>query len=191
MRRTVGVAPVTAEDLPELTDLWVAARIDAGVAPEVAARASADGRLAAGLAHPHVTAYLARLEGTLVGYAITTQNPFALGSEPEVSVEQLYVAQGARRHGVARALLMSVVGEAESLGSDVIVSNVPSQSRDANRFFARLGFSSVSVRRVVATGALRRRLVPQTAPTATEQLLRRRRSLRRSMAAATTRARSA
>jgi GNAT superfamily N-acetyltransferase len=187
MRRTVGVARATAADLPVLTDLWVAARIDAGASPEVAARAGVDGRLELGLAQPNITAYLARLDGLAVGYAITAENLFALGSEPEISIEQLYVAQGARRLGVAHALLSGALTQAEHAGCDVIVSNVPAQSRDANRFFARLGFSSVSIRRVASASALRRRLHPQAAPAA-EQLLRRRRYLRR---AVTTRARSA
>lgn len=189
MRRTVGVSPVSAQELPELLDLWVAARVDAGIPAEPAARAGLDGRLAVGLAQPGVTAYLARMGGVAVGYAITSTNHFALATEPEVSIEQLFVASGARRLGVAHALLLSVLGQAEQSGSDLVVSNVPSQSRDANRFCARLGFSSASVRRVTSTSALRRRLVPQSAPAATERVLRRRRSLRRAMAA--THARSA
>ena len=43
------------------------------------------------------------------------------------------------------------------------MSNVPAQSREANRFFARWGFSSVVVRRVVSTSVLRRRLTPARA----------------------------
>ena len=45
-----------------------------------------------------------------------------------------------------------------SVGCEQIGCNVPGQHREANRFFARLGFSSQVVRRVTTTGALRRRL---------------------------------
>ena len=54
---------------------------------------------------------------------------------------------------------------------------MPTTSRDANRFFARLGFSSVIMRRIVSTGQLRRKLAPESIETGHE-LLRRRRSLR-------------
>ena len=111
--------------------------------------------------------------------AVTSENPFGLSPEPEIAVEQLYVDPAARRHGVARSLLCAVVGLAERSGSDVIVSNVPTQSREAHRFFARLGFSSVIVRRFVGTSALRRRLSPSGGVgSAVDQLIRRRRSLR-------------
>ncbi|HNV41534.1 MAG TPA: GNAT family N-acetyltransferase, partial [Ornithinibacter sp.] len=73
--------------------------------------------------------------------------------------------------------LAAVLSTAERSGCEVVVSNVPTASRDANRFFARLGFASVITRRVVSTSALRRKLAPESVETGHE-LLRRRRSLR-------------
>ena len=81
--------------------------------------------------------------------------------------------------GVAKALLTSALAAAEQAGCEHVVSNVPTSSRDANRFFARLGFNSMVVRRVVPTTHLRRKLAPETSGSGYE-LLRRRRSLRRS-----------
>ena len=63
---------------------------------------------------------------------------------------------------------------AERVGAEVIVGNVPAQSREANRFFARLGFGSVIVRRATSTAALRRRLRPGAKPERFEALRRRR-----------------
>ncbi|KGN38810.1 N-acetyltransferase GCN5 [Knoellia subterranea KCTC 19937] len=176
----VEVSAVPKEDLGDLVGLWVAAKVDAGVPLEVATRFANDGRFESAIQRADVNAHLARIDGRPVGYVLTSENPFGLNPEPEVAVEQLYVDPTARRHGVARSLLCAVVGHAERSGSDVIVSNVPTQSREAHRFFARLGFSSVVVRRVVSTTQLRRRLAPQGSAinTAVDQLIRRRRSLR-------------
>ena len=178
-RNMVEVSAVRGDDLDDLVGLWLAAKVDAGVPLEVATRFANDGRFVAALERPEVCAHVARLDGRPVGYVMTSENPFGLSPEPEIAVEQLYVDPSARRHGVARSLLCAVVGHAERAGSEVIVSNVPTQSREAHRFFARLGFSSVIVRRVVGTGALRRRLSPQSGVgSAVEHLIRRRRSLR-------------
>lgn len=175
-RRPVEVLPV-GSDLAHVTALWLEARVEAGTSPEVCARAVADGRFASALRRPGVQAFVATLDGTPVGYAVTTDNPFGLAPTPEVAIEQLYVCAQARRHGVAKALLATVLSCAERAGCEQLVSNVPTTSRDANRFFARLGFGSVVTRRVVATGTLRRRLAPETAETGLE-LTRRRRILR-------------
>ena len=158
----------------DLTALWMAQRVDQGASPEAAARAAAEGRLREGLARPDVRAWLARVDGAAVGFIITSENPFGLSLHQEVAIDQLFVDRRARRHGVAHALIDAVVDQAERSGSEVIVSNVPTQSREANRFFARLGFSSVIVRRVTSTGALRRRLHPEAKPELLEALRRRR-----------------
>lgn len=175
-RRIVEVSPV-GDDLSALTALWLEARVDSGTSPEVCARAVTDGRFSGALHRPGVQAFVATLDGTPVGYTITTDNPFGLSPTPEVAIEQLYVCPEARKHGVAKALLTVVLSCAERAGCEQIASNVPTTSRDANRFFARLGFGSAVTRRVVATGPLRRRLAPETAETGLE-LTRRRRSLR-------------
>lgn len=178
-RNMVEVSAVPKEDLGDLVGLWLASKVDAGVPLEVATRFANDGRFETALNRPDVCAHMARIDGRPVGYVLTSENPFGLSPEPEIAVEQLYVDPVARRHGVARSLLCAVVGLAERSGSDVIVSNVPTQSREAHRFFARLGFSSVLVRRVVGTTQLRRRLAPQgSVGSAVDQLIRRRRSLR-------------
>lgn len=176
-RRTVDVRAVDPGDLRDLSGLWLAAKVDAGTSKDVCVRTLADGHFAGALRRPGVQAFIARLDSEPVGYVITSDNPFGLAPGPEVAIEQLWVGPDARRHGVAKALLGAVLGAAERAGCEVVVSNVPTTSRDANRFFARLGFASVVVRRVVSTSALRRKLAPETVETGHE-LLRRRRNLR-------------
>ncbi len=176
-RRPVEVTAV-ADQLHDITALWLEARVDSGTSPDVCARAITDGRLSGALRRPGVQSFVALLDGVPSGYVITTDNPFGLSPSPEYAIEQLWVSPGARRHGVAKALLAAVLAAAERAGCEHVVSNVPVTSRDANRFFARLGFGSVVTRRVVATGTLRRRIAPETAETGLE-LTRRRRSLRR------------
>jgi ribosomal protein S18 acetylase RimI-like enzyme len=176
-RRPVEVTAVDCSDLHDVTGLWLAAKVDAGSSREVCARTIAEGRLAAALRRPGVRAYVACVDREPVGYVVTSDNPFGLTPGDEVTIEQLWVAPDARRLGVAKALLAAVLDLAERSGCDVVTSNVPTPSREANRFFARLGFGSVVTRRAVATGALRRRLAPETTGTG-DALRRRRRSLR-------------
>ncbi len=140
------------------------------MSPEVAARCPQTDRFLEAIDRPDVTTHLALVDGIGVGYVITAENPFGLGSQPEISIEQLWVDARMRRHGVARGLLNAVLGQADRARSDIIACNVPAVSRDANRFFARLGFTSVVTRRVVPTAALRRRV----APTQRAEMLRRR-----------------
>lgn len=176
-RRTVDVTPVDRDDLRDVMGLWLAARVDSGSSKEAAGRALTDGRLSTALRRPGVHSFVARMDGEPVGYAIASENPFGLSPQAELAIEQLWVGPDARRHGVAKSLLAAVLSTAERSGCEVVVSNVPTASRDANRFFARLGFASVITRRVVSTSALRRKLAPESVETGHE-LLRRRRSLR-------------
>lgn len=179
-RPVVSVKRVAAELEPSFTDLWVTSRVEYGVSPEVAARAASDGRLRAALDRKDVRAFLALGDGgDPVGFVVATHSPFSgLTEAPSVAIDQIYVMPRARRHGVARHLLAAVTAYAEKLGCEQIGCNVPSQHREANRFFARLGFSSQIVRRVTSTGALRRRIGVDEPRLSLEQILNRRRSLR-------------
>jgi len=179
-RPVVSVKRVAAELEPSFTDLWVTSRVEYGVSPEVAARAASDGRLRAALDREDVRAFLALGDGgDPVGFVVATHSPFSgLTEAPSVAIDPSYVPPRARRHGVARHLLAAVTAYAEKVGCEQIGCNVPSQHREANRFFARLGFSSQIVRRVTSTGALRRRIGVDEPRLSLEQILNRRRSLR-------------
>jgi len=179
-RPVVSVKRVAAELEPSFTDLWVTSRVEQGVSPEVAARAASEGRLRAALDRKDVRAFLALGDGgEPVGFVVATHSPCSgLTEAPSVAIDQIYVTPRARRHGVARHLLAAVTAYAEKVGCGQIGCNVPSQHREANRFFARLGFNSQIVRRVTSTGALRRRIGVDEPRLSLEQILNRRRSLR-------------
>ena len=81
-------------------------------------------------------------------------------------------------------LLRAAVTFADEVGAGDVVVNVPPSARDVNRFYARLGFSPMVVRRSAPLGQLRRRLgvEPRLDPRdATADLTPVQRSLRRHM----------
>jgi len=132
------------------------------------------------LARDDVRAFLAIMDERPVGYIVLSRRPMSfLIDSPCASIEQIFVSQESRRSGAARALLIAAAKYADQLGAEQIASSVPAHAREANRFFARLGFSSYVVRRVTTTSALRRRLAPaEDLQPALDQVLQRRRWLR-------------
>ena len=179
-RPAISVRRVSEDEERSFTELWMSSRVEAGISPEVAARAASEGRVSTALNREDVRAYLATADGRAVGFAVAATSPFSsLTDNPCVTIDQLYVVPESRKHGVARQLMSAVTLYADSRGCDQIGCNVPAQHREANRFFARLGFSSQVVRRVTSVAALRRRLgqdEPRHHPI--DALLHRRRTLR-------------
>jgi len=177
-RPQISVRQVTSELEGDFTALWTTARLEARSEP--AAHTVDEARVAVALAREDVRAYLAMIEDQPVGYIVLTRGPLSfLADSPCVSIDEIFVAPDARRGGAARALLIAAATYADHLGADRIASSVPSQGRDANRFFARLGFSSDVIRRVTTTSALHRKLAAGEEPLpALDRLLQRRRSLR-------------
>ena len=85
-----------------------------------------------------------------------TANP--LLDLPAIHMSHAVVADRHKRRGAGKALVAAAASYAEAHGMDQIVVSVPPGSRDANRFFARLGFAPLAVRRVAPVSAVRRRL---------------------------------
>ena len=178
-RQPISVQPVTtAEERALLTDLWLAASVESGISPEVASRRASQGAVEVALQRPDVHGFLAYLDGEPAGFLVATESVMRFGEGDELVVEQIYVDRAARRHGVARALLHTATGLAERLGFDRIASAVPASARDANRFFARLGFGPAVTRRVASVSAVRRRVAPNDLVPSRERLLHLRRSMR-------------
>lgn len=184
LRPAITVRRVTPELEGDFTALCTAAHLEASgdgaarVSPET--RAASGARITVALARDDVRALLAIVDERPVGYVVLSQRPMSfLIDSPCVSIEQIFVAQEARRSGAARALVNAAAQYADQLGAEQIASTVPAQGREANRFFARLGFSSYVVRRVTTTSALRRRLAAgQESHPVVDQVLQRRRWLR-------------
>ena len=189
-RPHVSVRPVEESQEDALVDLWIENRVEAGGTSEAAIRIATVGGMTTLLTRPEVTAFLALVDDAPVGYLVLKDSLAGpLTESPYTSIDQLYVRAPWRRHGVARQLLAAAASHADRVGADAIVSHVPSQGRDANRFFARLGFSPTVVRRVTTPAALHRKLAISTETAASpaspmltrvglEEVLHRRRTAR-------------
>lgn len=158
-RPHVLVRRVDETRIDAVTALWAQLRDEAGPAVEVGSRRLGADAVAAAFTRPETVGFLATLDGVPAGYVVVTDcalNPFA--DSNAVSIEQIYVCKDARKAGVAKALLATVAAFAERRGAEQVACTVPANGRDANRFFARLGFTPQVVRRVTTTAALHRKL---------------------------------
>jgi ribosomal protein S18 acetylase RimI-like enzyme len=94
-----------------------------------------------------------------LGMALLTVAPAnALVDIPAVHMSHAVVGDRHKRRGAGRALVSAAATYAEQRGIDQLVVSVHPGSRDANRFFARLGFAPLAVRRTAPVVAVRRRL---------------------------------
>jgi GNAT superfamily N-acetyltransferase len=123
---------------------------------------------------------VARVADRAVGFLVLRRTALTvLTDSTALCIEEFFVAGAERRHGVGRAMLAQVAAQAERLGAEQIIAGVPPWSKDTQRYFARLGFAPVMVRRAITVTALRRRLSGADGQRGTlENLLSRRRSLR-------------
>lgn len=97
--------------------------------------------------------------GEIVGMVMVSEGEVsAVTAVPALHISHLLVTPKHRRRGVGRALLAATVHLAEQRGIEHVVATVVSGSRDANRYFARLGFAPLVVRRLATTSTLRRSL---------------------------------
>ncbi len=180
----VRVRPVEDTDLPALLELGAELR-DQLLSPEApvrgrtgaAARAALEQRYRDAIADPERHLVLA-VEGPaqaeqVLGMAVLTVGPTnALLDVPAVHVTHAVVAAGLRKRGAGRALVAAAAAYADERGIDQLVVSVNPTSREAARFFARLGFAPVAVRRTASVAVVKRRLV--LGERAAEPLARRR-----------------
>lgn len=174
------VRRVDERSVDAVCDLWAQQR-EERAPTELALRRVTTEVVRAALLRPETIAFAAYLDGDAVGYVVLSDCSLSPFSEAAcVSVDQIYVAKDSRKKGVARALMTAVATFADRHGADQIACNVPSSVRDSNRFFARLGFTPHTIRRVTMTAALQRRLIGDTAESrfALDQVLARRRVAR-------------
>lgn len=116
-------------------------------------------RLTGVLADPSCHVVVARVDDAVVGMMVvasTWVNPLLDARAVQVSL--LVVAASHRKHGIGRALLSEAVRYAEEIEAEEVVVSVLPTLREANRFYAQLGFSPQVVRRSAAVSGLRRRL---------------------------------
>jgi GNAT superfamily N-acetyltransferase len=91
--------------------------------------------------------------------SVSTLSPLNL--DPAVHALSPFVAPGFRRRGVGHTLMEAAVTYAEELGVGHVLTAVAHDSRQANRFMARLALGQRSVVRVAATPTMRSKLTAQ------------------------------
>jgi len=165
------VRPATAADLPALLSLGSELREQLVPTETVRRRGLAFGaqhaleaRYCDALADPH-RHLLVVVDGAadgpeeVLGMALLTVAPAnALLDHLAVHMSHSVVADRHRRRGAGRALVAAAAAFADERGVDQLMVSVPPGSREANRFFARLGFAPLAVRRTSSVAAVRRRL---------------------------------
>jgi ribosomal protein S18 acetylase RimI-like enzyme len=160
----VRVRPVTSEDLPSLLALGQQLRQQLLPTADPRGRASSaelETRYLDAIADPdrHLVLAVQGDPEQVLGMAIftvTSSNP--LLDIPAVQVTHTVVSPKHRKRGAGRALVAAAAGFAEERGIDQLVVSVDPTSRDAARFFARLGFAPLAVRRIAPVSVVRRRL---------------------------------
>jgi ribosomal protein S18 acetylase RimI-like enzyme len=184
-RPTVHVRPAVRADLPALMGLAEELRdallpvADTGSRARGASRPSLEARYAEALDDPdrHLVVAVAD-DDEPVGMALfTVASANALLDLPVVHVSHAVVAGRHKRRGAGRALVAAAAAYADERGLDQIVVSVHPGSREANRFFARLGFAPLAVRRTAPVSVVRRRLGPgpgAAEPRAADHVVRRR-----------------
>jgi ribosomal protein S18 acetylase RimI-like enzyme len=184
-RSALRVRPAQASDVPallafgdELRDGLLPSTSDTGARPRstpAAARALLEQRYLEALADPdrHLVVVVNDDEEPLGMALFTIASANALLDLPAVHMSHAVVADRHKRRGAGKALVSAAAAYAEAHGLEQLVVSVHPGSRDANRFFARLGFAPLAVRRVAPVAVVRRRLA-QVEARPTDHVVRRR-----------------
>jgi ribosomal protein S18 acetylase RimI-like enzyme len=167
----VRVRTVEESDLPVLLELGEELR-EQLIAPEApvrgrsgtASRAALEQRYLEAVADPDRHLVLAVTgpsdDEQVLGMAmLTVAATNALLDVPAVHVTHVVVAGRQRKRGAGRALVAAAAAFAEERGIEQLVVSVNPSSREAARFFARLGFAPLAVRRTAPVAVVKRRLV--------------------------------
>lgn len=154
-RAPVLLRPAGLDDLLVLRSLWSdLLRPDADLAST-----DLQALLARSVADDGVRIVVADVDGQVAGAVLLVVGPVSpLNPELLVHAFAPQVLPDARRKGVGLALMDAAVTFAEEQGIALVGAAAFSASRDANRFFARLGMGSQAVLRVATTGAVRQRV---------------------------------
>jgi N-acetylglutamate synthase-like GNAT family acetyltransferase len=120
-------------------------------------RDAAASRFAHALSDPQQRLLVAERDTGLAGMVLCSVGTTStLNPAPAVVISHLTVAAGSRRAGVGRVLVAAATQWAAECDIDHVKVAVYAGSREANRFFARLGFAPISVNRVAPVAGLRR-----------------------------------
>jgi predicted N-acetyltransferase YhbS len=159
---TLHTREASDDDVSAITDLWDELRGQGGrlgpFGPPASVVAVRE-RLDALRADPAHKVIVAEIEDDVVGLAILSRLPVTPISDVEsVQISFMHVRDDRRRRGVGRAIVGAATEFATEVGVDYVTVGVFPGSRESNRFFARLGFSPLVMRRAIATSVLLKRM---------------------------------
>ncbi|CAB4851972.1 MAG: GNAT family N-acetyltransferase [Actinobacteria bacterium] len=169
LRSPVVVRAATEQDVESLTPLWdeFCEQIGSSLVPSgfidvperVRERIRISNATAEAGARPTYRLAIALSDGQPIAFAsMTVVDRGLMSASSAVLIDVVHVKQGERKRGAGTALLRHAVAFADEVGaSDVAVSVAP-QVRDANRFYARHGFTQMVTRRSSPVSQLRRKL---------------------------------
>ncbi|MCX6395372.1 MAG: GNAT family N-acetyltransferase [Propionibacteriales bacterium] len=162
MRNALDVRDARPEDAPGLLHLWAEAGSRTGDAPTPRPVEEAENALAQIAADPDERVVVGFFEGQLVAAVHLRRAAMSpLHTDMAVHTSYLLVLPEHRKHGFARTLLDAAVTWAEDKDVSHLTAITSSNSRDTNRFLARLGLATVATVRVASTSVLRRKLTPE------------------------------
>lgn len=180
-RSAVTVRAAGREDADGLVELWGQLRTHIGRTAQYTPAPSVE-RVLEALEYAQrddsARFLVATADDQIVGMALAVLSPMSpFIAFHVVHVDYLQVLEGYERRGVGKALLTAATAYADEVGSDHLLVNVFPANRDAQRFYARLGFQPVVTRRMAHVSVLRRRLGLETASSAHEGRSARRRAV--------------
>ncbi len=177
-RLPVLTRPAARADVPALATLWeelrrVGGRTARALNPMRGADAAA--RLEQLRDDPDVRVVVATVHQATVGMAVLSVGALAPMSDVRaVQLHHLVVTDSHRRRGVGRALVAAALAFADEQSVEHVSVAAYASLREVNRFYARLGFAPLVVRRVAPTAVLRRTLATSEAPGTRLDVIRRR-----------------
>jgi GNAT superfamily N-acetyltransferase len=132
--------PPTDAEIAELTAVFDAYRAHYGEVIEPSASAA---WLAGNLERGRLSAFIARIDGELAGFATTIEIPASLRLSRYWQIRDLFVVPGRRRLGVGRALLGFIRTYATSAGASRLAVQTEDDNAAARRLYEVGGFTLV------------------------------------------------
>jgi ribosomal protein S18 acetylase RimI-like enzyme len=160
-RCTLEIRDARPEDVTELLRLWAHDRrgFDDDTQRPVNEATKALAQIAA---DPDERMLVGYADGRLVASVHLRRAPLSpLHGDTAIHTSYLHVHPEHRRRGYARALLDAALAWAEEKDVSHITAITASNSRDTNRFLARLGLGTAATIRVATTASMRRKLAPE------------------------------
>ncbi|MCW2761875.1 MAG: family N-acetyltransferase [Marmoricola sp.] len=158
-RQAPQIRDAGPEDAAELLALW-AATARTSVSP-VRAEEDAERALANIAADPDERMLVAEADGHIVAAMTLSRGPlYPLAVESAVHTSFLVVLPQFRRHGYGHALMDAALAWAEEKDINQVTA-ITDGNRETNRFFARLGLSTLGTVRHSSVGGLRKKLATE------------------------------